>query len=549
MTRRSRVSRLLLLPSVVAIASLLLLAAPRLAAQQPAQPPVTTSACEVEMQTVVTPEQLVLGSSADVTLSLRQSCAENRRPVDLVFLVDTSNSMTRGGPARPGDVSEPPPGGDPNVPVDPPKGDPPAPEPPAPEPPAPFLSEALASVFGVAAGALQDPVPPVDPGDPPVKPPPPADPPAPGDPGVIAPPGGNNSEPAGCIDDRGGNAGGGAAATPPGNAPIGPPTPRVPPGGPGDPPPGVPTRTPTPAGNVGGSNNQPGTGATGEPAGTEDLVRLAKQFIRDFVEQPRVKQDMADDSLRLGLVSFSDRGRRLVSLTNEGSRIATRTNLLRGGGKSRIDLGLRTAERVLIDPNRRRSEPPDLRAKVIVVISDAAFCTRDLRVKVDTDIEVVTMLAGRSPWARRMGNIATDNAYVLNMRPAGLPDLLRLYERDFAQIRPVSMDALTIRAELQPDMELDETSVNPAPAKREGQVLEWTWTPPANAVDVTFKVKPLQPGFRRIDVDTTAAWTDTETNTGYEHFPAYYADVLGLEPTPTPGTEPTPTPGFAPAAP
>lgn len=89
MTRRSRVIRLLLPPSVVALASLLLLAAPHLAAQQPAQPPVTTSACEIEMQTVVTPEQLVLGGSADVTLSLQQACAENRRPVDLVFLVDT----------------------------------------------------------------------------------------------------------------------------------------------------------------------------------------------------------------------------------------------------------------------------------------------------------------------------------------------------------------------------------------------------------------------------------------------------------------------------
>jgi len=541
-TRRNRVNRFLYLPSVAALMSMLLLAAPQLAAKPGSQTPVTTSNCQVEMQTIVTPEQLVLGSTADVTLRLQQSCPENRRPVDLVFLVDTSNSMTRGGPVRPGEANDPP--GDPIAPVppDPGKGDPP---PPDPEPPAPFLAASVATVFDLAASTLQDPVPPIDPGDPPVKPPPPADPPAPGDPGSTNRPGAADSEPAGCIDPRG-NDGGSGAPTPPGNAPIDPPPPRVPPGDPGDPTRPVPTRTPSPQGNMGGSNSGAGSA---EPAGTEDLVRLAKQFIRDFVEQPRIEKDMADGSLRLGLVAFSDRGRRLVSLTSEGQRIATRTNLLRGGGKTRIDLGLRTAERVLIDPNRRRLEPPDLRAKVIVVISDAAFCQKDLRVNVNSSIQIATLLAGRSPWARRMRDVATDNAYVLNLRPAGLPDLLKLYERDFAEIRAVSIETLTIRGEIQPDMELVEGSMNPAPAKREGQVMEWTWTPPSAAVAVSFQVKPLQPGFRRIDVNTTSAWTDTEADTGLEHFPAYYVDVLPLGgQTPTP-VEPTPTPVFAPSAP
>lgn len=536
-----RESRVLigLLPGALAIGAFLLLAAPGIRAEQQ-QVPITTSACQVEMQKLVTPERLVLGDVAEVKLVMEHDCPANKEPVDLVFLVDVSNSMTRGRNTIRTGADEPDPGDPSNEPVPPSKPDPGDPDPPAPpvppepgpEPPAPFASAAL---DGIVPGLpQQDPEPP-DPGEPPVKPPPaPIEPPEPGDPGSnVDRPG--TGEPAGCERERDNTE----PRVPPGNVPVDPRNPREPTRAPGDP---APTRTP--------GSSEPGgdrRDTNDEPAGTDDLVREAQQFIRDFVEQPEVKRDLADGTLRLGMVAFNDRGRRLVSLTTDGKRLATRTNLLRGGGKTRVDIGARIAERVLIDPNanRREREEDAKRKKVLVIISDGAFCTREARVRINNDIHIVTMLAGRSPWEKRLRDVATDTAFALRMRPRGTEDLMRLYDKEFIEYRPMTMDTLQIRDELADNVRYVPDSASPPPDGMDGSTLIWDYAPPGQVVSMTYRIEPLEIGLLDISVNAVADWTDSEEDTGLEFFPAAYLEVFG-DAVPTNTPEPTPTPRFAP---
>ena len=75
----------------------------------------TVSGCESIMTKIVTPDRLLLGGTASVTMVMTHTCPGKQQPVDIMFLVDASNSMTRdsrGGiadPGDPGDPTDPPP--------------------------------------------------------------------------------------------------------------------------------------------------------------------------------------------------------------------------------------------------------------------------------------------------------------------------------------------------------------------------------------------------------------------------------------------------------
>lgn len=504
-----------LLLAVVGIASL-----PVLPMRAQSGPNPNTSNCEPNLQSSVAPESLVLGETAQVQLTMNLSCPEYKLPVDIVFVVDTSNSMTRGqnvigvdptGEAG-GVISLTPPA----------KVTPPPPDP-GPVPPAPLQ---------------------VDP--PPAKTADPAAPPSVPVPGTS--PGNRNSDPPGCEPAGGGavNPGGGGGGLP--TLPtVGAPTPKVtpnpgatvPPAGPGDP---AATRTaistrPTASTGI-------DAGQQGEPAGTEDLIRQAKEFIRDFIDQPQIQQDLANGTLRVGLVSFADRGRRLVSLNGEGKRVTGRLSLLRGAGKTRIDLGLRTAEAVLLERNNaRRVFNDDDHTKVLILISDGGFCARDMRVRVDKRIEVITLAAGRGPYATKLRQMSSEPEYALKLNAKAVKETMFVYGKDFLRTRPVSVPSLEMSAELEPTMQLVDGSASP-PATIDGQRLTWKspdidWTQP---VTLTYGVRPLSGGVLNVNRLAQVTWQDSEKRPGLGVFPAIFLDVAGPTATPTPEIKPTATP-------
>lgn len=509
---------LVLVPLVVALTGMAGLPVMRTLAQTGPNP--NTSNCEPNLQSSVDPESLVLGETAQVQLTMNMSCPDYKLPVDIVFVVDTSNSMTRGanvigvdptGEAG-GVISLTPPA----------KVTPPPPDP-GPVPPAPLQ---------------------VDP--PPAKTADPSAPPSVPLPGAA--PGSRNSDPPGCEQTGGGaidpGGGGGGLPTLP---TVGAPTPRVtpdpratvPPVGPGDP---AATRTaissrPTASTGVDASRQ-------GEPAGTEDLIRQAKEFVRDFIDQPQIQQDLANGTLRVGLVSFADRGRRLVSLNGEGKRVTGRLSLLRGGGKTRVDLGLRTAEAVLLERNNARRVFNDAdHTKVMIVISDGGFCARDMRVRVDKRIEVITLAAGRGPYATRLRQMSSEPEYALKLNAKAVKETMFLYDKDFLRTRPVTVPSLEMSADLEPTMQLVDGSANP-PATIDGQRLTWKspdidWTGP---VTLTYGIRPLSGGVLNVNALAQVTWQDSEKRPGLGVFPAIFVDVAGPTATATPEIKATATP-------
>lgn len=487
MMRRAKLLCFGLVPPGLALLALAWLSTPALGQRAAPSP----SACVAGLSKSVEPTQVQRGDTARVTLVVTHTCPAYHLPMDWVFLVDVSNSMTRGSAVDP----------NPGIPT-PDKPTPPSnpgnPPPGPPEPPEPPL--ALGS-FHAVMGLDQGPSLPTA---------------APGS--GVSPGGRPGDDPAGCETP------GGAGINPtkvPGNTT---PTPPGPPG-PRPPAPGLPLafdQAPLPPG--------PGAGNTTpvEPAGTEDLIRAAQQFIRDFVDRPEVQRDMAANQLNLGLVAFNERGRRLVSLSNDPKRVTNRLGLLRGDGRTRIDLGLRTAERVLLEnaPNRVGGEKD--RVRVVVVISDGQFCQRDLRVKIDKKIDVLTLAAGRSANLRRLREISSENEFALSLRD--LKELMFLYgntasTNPLPESRPVSLKELSISEELAANMELVPGSMNPPPATVNGQKLDWVFPMPGSPITVTYDIKPLEDGTHPVSAQSKAGWKDSENRINAGDFPAVSIDV------------------------
>ncbi len=481
MMRRYKLWSVGLAPVVAVLGAVGLLSVPRLQAQ-PIAP--ATSDCATGLSKTVDPSQVQPGDTARVTMVITHTCADYRLPMDMIFLVDVSNSMTRGS-ALGADPGTGKPTEAPGLATQPP------PDPIPPEPPLNLLG--LAEVF--APGADQpSPGGGTDPG---------LNPGAPSRPGA---------EPSGCE---------GAGASSGISNPGGTPTPE------GPPLPGLATPSTNPGSDPGAGSGKP---ANDEAAGTEDLIREARAFIREFIDQPAVQKDLTSSHLRLGLVSFNERGRRLVSLSSDGKRIANRLGLLRGSGKTRIDLGLRTAERTLLDKTPNRATGEKDRTRVIVVVSDGQFCSRDLRVKVDKRIDVVTLAAGRSANLRKMRDIASETEYALTLRD--MKELMFLYTNTrtpnpLPEFRPVKMTELTLRDELSANIQLVAGSPNPAAATINGQKMEWVFPMPSDRITVTYDIKPQGTGSLPISAGAGVEWKDSEARPGKADFPAVNIEVVG----------------------
>ncbi len=488
MMRRFKLLCLGLIPPLFAIAALGLLAASPLRAQTT---PVASD-CLTGLQKSVSPAKVQPGDTARVTMVITHTCPDYKLPVDMVFVVDVSNSMTRGAATKPGDSGLDP-GAGPTAPA------------PGPVPPPPFGGlDPLSGLFGLAAMDTPD-----------------QNPATPGA-GTNPSPGGGlpGDEPSGC---------GAPVKTDPGSGietptPIGPSRPV----------------TPTPCSGLGcgsgGGGLGPGAGGSGsatsdvEDAGTDDLIREARNFIRDFVDQPVIQNDLKNGHLRFGLVAFNDRGRRLVSLSEDGKRITTRLGLLRGEGKTRIDLGLRKAEQTFEDRSTSRANQDKDRVKVIVLISDGNFCSKDMRVKIDKDIRVITLAAGRSANLRKMRNMASEGEFALLLRDQ--KEMLNLYtnpkgSKPIPQFRPVTMTELTVREELAANQKLVPGSANPVPSAGSGQKMDWIFPMPSSPITVTYDIQPSESGVLPISVSSQVEWKDSEKRLGRGSFPDTTIEVAG----------------------
>ncbi|MCE7938377.1 MAG: hypothetical protein DYG90_07305, partial [Chloroflexi bacterium CFX6] len=93
MMRRYKLWSVGLAPVVAVLGAVGLLSVPRLQAQ-PIAP--ATSDCATGLSKTVDPSQVQPGDTARVTMVITHTCADYRLPMDMIFLVDVSNSMTRG---------------------------------------------------------------------------------------------------------------------------------------------------------------------------------------------------------------------------------------------------------------------------------------------------------------------------------------------------------------------------------------------------------------------------------------------------------------------
>ncbi len=502
--RRFSLAALMAAPILAFAGALSLLALPAVQAQQ--QGTATPSRCMTGLHKSVDPGSVQSGDTARVTMIMTHTCPAERKPVDLVFLVDVSTSMTRGQPGRGDDGGGEDPG-DPGIKTP----APPAPDPPKPDPFAGQLSMAWDHLVGIAPDQDEPPPSPGDPGN---------------DPGITNPrrPG---SEPPGCETN---DAAGGPGVIPPiGILTPTPPGPQPPPGI-GDPPPGGPgIGDPTPDPGAGDPRNPGNT----EVGGSEDLIREAQRWLRRFVDEPEIQADMASGKLRLGLVAFNTRGRRLLSLTDDSRRAVSRLGLLRGTDKTRIDIGLRAAESAFREQARGGLiVRDDDRVKVIALISDGQFCSRDVsRARVDREIKVVAIAAGRGADQRKLREVSTEKQNMLILRDHDIKALIGLYSDPrnpdaIRQFDPVDMTQLTVRDTLSDTVELVPGSVNPAPDSINGRTIEWILPDPSSPVTFTFDVRPLRPGLHPVSESSQAEWKDTLGRENTADFPEVELELV-----------------------
>ncbi len=479
------------------------------------------SACEATLHKIVTPDSLLLGGTAKVTLVMTHTCPGEQTPVDIMFLVDESNSMTRAE----GEIGPPPPGDPTRTPPPDPLG--------RSELDLPIAGFDRAALSALLFSLDQDPGP---------------EPPGPGEPG----PGPGSGEPPGCGDDASG------PGDPPGPTPGGPGLPLasrlVPTGiGLGDSPDQrrrtpTPTATPTPR-----TTPTPIGGGSEEPGGSEDLIREVQAWLREFVDDERIKADIDSGGLRLGLVSFNSRADTIVRLSeyDQAYRVSSLASRLRGMENTRIDLGFERAKTEL-DGRTSKLGGKTGRKQFVVILSDGSFCQRDAhRVRDSTEFEIATVSFGRSSFVRRLDDMASERRYAFTSRRLG--EFIEMYRDQFASSAQHEIARLVIEDELRENIRLVPGSAVPAPSEIDEQTIRWdglrsgeavTTTPRitiSSVITVGYEIEPLEPGNHFVSYDALARWRDTANLPGGGTFPPVVVDVIAPTPTPTQTSTSTPT--------
>jgi Mg-chelatase subunit ChlD len=478
MERRHRLAFAAALPLAASFAALLVLEPGRALMQ--GQPPGWAQTCQTGPDKWAEPSELELGQTSRVTLVMTSTCPAYTLPLDIVFVVDRSNSMTKGQPGggvgigtrgTPGDTIVTP--GNPVVPPVPTQRQPPPTDPPDPVPTLGFETLGGPSrVRGLAQG--------------PIVPNPTKDP----------------------------------RTLTPGS--------------------GEPTKT-QPAGIVPTGTGALIRRDTVEPPGDEDLIREVRDAIISFLEAN--EEALNEGRMRVALVTFNDRARIDVDLNrsdNNAPVVRSALSRIRGEGNTRIDLGLSAALRVLHGVAYRGRTDLD-HSKVSILFSDGKADPRTTaRLRLRDDITYVSVAVGRSANTATMRDLASHSEYALDINDRrGLTDRIERIPRN---TRPLRLTTVTVRDKLMPNMELQPGSANPPPDRvlADG-TYEWDFVDPTGAVTITYEVRPLEAGILPVSEMADATWTDSEARTGSGPFPAVDLTVNDL-PTPVSTYTPEPTP-------
>lgn len=331
-----------------------------------------------------------------------------------------------------------------------------------------------------------------------------------GDPGGS--PGGGD-EPAWCSFD----GGGGVRVTDT-------PTPRFPP-----------RRTPTPPGRP-EPTEQP------EVAGSMDLIKDEREWVKDFLDQPAIQRDMASDRLRMGFVSFNAQTRVKQALTNEPARISSAAGKMRGSDITKINIGMRDAERTLTGAGARVELGDDGRVQMLVLMSDFQFCQKDIRSggKPDKEVQVITVGVGRDYNRKVARDLASDSTMALEIKD--LKEVVHLYEKVLAPPIPVQVSQLDAHDQLSENMGLVPGSVQPVTATIAGQLISWSLDPLKLPWSLGYSVVPAEPATWPLSVEAGINWVDSEGKPGSAVFPNVDVEVIPYTATPSPTATDTPIP-------
>ncbi|MFN2115151.1 MAG: VWA domain-containing protein, partial [Anaerolineae bacterium] len=305
-----------------------------------------------------------------------------------------------------------------------------------------------------------------------------------------------------------------------------------------------PWRTPTPEPPSG-----PKPTPIGEYAGSSDQIREIQSWVSDFLGRPEIERDFASGRLRMGFVAFSDRARIRQELSDDPGDIESAARRMRGSGVTRINLGTREVERILMGDGARLEQGDEGRIKVVIILSDFEFCQRDMQ-RFDRDVYVFTAGFDVRDYDRpKMFDMATGREYVSERHQ--VRDTIQYYEPLAVGGMPVAIDQMTVQDRLDDRMSLLPDTVDPPTVTITGQLLEWQFDAPTLPMTLGYTVEPLMGGgLISVSQQAGAVWVDSEAGAGSGDFPdvAVWVDIHTETPTPTATDTPTPTPTDTPTA-
>lgn len=382
------------------------------------------------------PAKLFVGDETMVTTVVTGTCPAYELPIDLVLVVDKSNSMTRGQGGS---------GGTP----------------------------------GIGPGGTEEPGPGIFPTSIIPRPQPTQDP------GVIPTAFAPESQ---------------ARGRPNGLAQV-PPNPTDPPRPTSDPGPGIGQPTPT--------SVDSGIIRRGEveAAGTEDNIRAMQASVGDFLED--IEDDVKAGRIRVSLVQFDERGRTLVALTDNVSKVRSQLGRIRGGNNTRIDLGVQAGQRELVGATVRGRTDMD-HAKVMIVWSDGLVDPRTvLRLRTRDQVAVIAVGVGRNPNMSLLSKVATERKWLFKANERR--DIYQAFEAVAPSMRQITIPSMEITEKLAPNMELVAGSVNPVPSLMlDAQTMVWKVVPATFPFTATYRVRPLEPGMHLLSQKSNLVYTDSE---------------------------------------
>jgi len=260
-----------------------------------------------------------------------------------------------------------------------------------------------------------------------------------------------------------------------------------------------------------------------ENPGTEDNIREMQQAVSEFLSEldPMVKSGQ----LRVGLVSFDDRAHTLQTLTDNITKVRSAVQRIRGGGNTRLDLGIQGAQRELVGATVRGRTDMDHR-KLIVIFSDGVVDRRTVvRLHTRDGLDVLSVAVGRSgDGIAVLRKLATrsDYFFMSNQRK----QLADTFKKVPPKQRPLKMLTMDVLEQLAPNMELVAGSANPpASALPDARTMTWHLEPPVLPMTLTYRVRPLEAGNIKLSAANKATFTDSEKRTRDIKFPEVVLEV------------------------